>query len=201
MGRTRALLESYRSLGLVLLIVAAFAATIVASCGGGGGSSNGDLCDQCGDDPDGPCQPSGFVVPGATRPEPCPSAGEPGACVSRTLLCLRGATTSQRRCYPALANSSDHVDPFFRCDGEPPGPTLIPPSSTPTSTALTPTPAATPVCGNAIREGNEQCDSTDVGGATCESQGCDLPGGQLSCRLDCTFNFVTCAQGGFGCGL
>ncbi len=46
------------------------------------------------------------------------------------------------------------------------------------------------VCGNGVREGREDCDGTDLGGATCASEGCS--GGTLACNPDCTFDFASC---------
>jgi hypothetical protein len=46
------------------------------------------------------------------------------------------------------------------------------------------------VCGNNIKETGEQCDGSDLGGATCQSLG--YSGGTLSCRPDCTFNTSGC---------
>jgi len=53
------------------------------------------------------------------------------------------------------------------------------------------------VCGNGIIEGNEQCDSTDLNGATCENSG--YYGGTLTCNPDCTFNLSSCPNEGI-CG-
>ena len=44
---------------------------------------------------------------------------------------------------------------------------------------------ATPVCGNNIREGEEFCDGTDLGGKTCTDFP-DYPGGTLACLADCS---------------
>ena len=52
-----------------------------------------------------------------------------------------------------------------------------------------------PRCGNGVMEGEESCDGTDLGGATCESLG--RYGGDLACFSECTFDFSGC--GGF-CG-
>ena len=54
------------------------------------------------------------------------------------------------------------------------------------------------VCGNNIKEPGEQCDGTDLGGATCQSLG--YQGGTLSCNSDCTFNTSGCITGGGGGG-
>lgn len=54
------------------------------------------------------------------------------------------------------------------------------------------------VCGNNIKETGEQCDGSDLGGATCQSLG--YPGGTLSCRADCTFNTSGCTTAGGGGG-
>lgn len=53
-------------------------------------------------------------------------------------------------------------------------------------------------CGNGIQEGSEQCDGSDLGGATCVSLG--YAGGTLSCQADCTFNTSACTSGGGGGG-
>jgi hypothetical protein len=58
------------------------------------------------------------------------------------------------------------------------------------------------VCGNNIVEAGEQCDGTDLNGATCSSLG--LPGNNLSCRPSCEFNTDNCTvavNGGGGGGL
>lgn len=49
---------------------------------------------------------------------------------------------------------------------------------------------ANTVCGNNVREGGEQCDGTDLGGKTCQSQG--ACGGTLACNADCTLNTSAC---------
>jgi hypothetical protein len=54
------------------------------------------------------------------------------------------------------------------------------------------------VCGNNIKEGGEQCDGTDLGGATCQSLG--FSGGTLSCSASCNFNTSACISGGGGGG-
>jgi len=54
------------------------------------------------------------------------------------------------------------------------------------------------VCGNNIKETGEQCDGTDLGGATCRSLG--YQGGNLSCNPNCTFNTSNCTTGGGGGG-
>lgn len=46
------------------------------------------------------------------------------------------------------------------------------------------------ICGNNTKEGGEECDGPDFGGATCTSEGFD--GGTLSCNPDCTLNVSQC---------
>ncbi|MGH7964906.1 MAG: DUF4215 domain-containing protein, partial [Candidatus Binatia bacterium] len=46
-----------------------------------------------------------------------------------------------------------------------------------------------PICGNNRRQGREQCDGSDLGGATCPS------GDQPTCRGDCTLSCPTCGNG------
>lgn len=53
---------------------------------------------------------------------------------------------------------------------------------------------APPVCGDGAREGDEQCDGDDLGGATCDSQG--LPQGELACKGDCTLDSSGCTGEG-----
>lgn len=54
------------------------------------------------------------------------------------------------------------------------------------------------VCGNGIKEGGEQCDGSDLGGASCTTQG--FSGGTLSCSASCTFVTSACTSGGGGGG-
>jgi hypothetical protein len=55
-----------------------------------------------------------------------------------------------------------------------------------------------PICGNNIQETGEQCDGSDLGGASCVSQG--FSGGTLSCDAVCVFNTSSCTSGGGGGG-
>jgi len=48
------------------------------------------------------------------------------------------------------------------------------------------------VCGNGVREGGEQCDGSDLGGQTCQSQGYQQ--GTLACKSDCTFDTSGCSN-------
>ena len=54
------------------------------------------------------------------------------------------------------------------------------------------------VCGNAVVEGNEQCDGSNLGGQTCVGRGYD--GGTLGCNADCTFDTSSCTTDGGGGG-
>ena len=54
------------------------------------------------------------------------------------------------------------------------------------------------VCGNNIKEIDEQCDGTDLAGQSCLTRG--FSGGNLSCNTNCTFNTSTCTDGGGGGG-
>ncbi|MGM0597239.1 MAG: hypothetical protein ACQES9_09390 [Myxococcota bacterium] len=49
-------------------------------------------------------------------------------------------------------------------------------------------------CGNGIKDGNDQCDGDDLGGATCEDVGDgDFTGGTLGCNNeDCTYDTSEC---------
>jgi hypothetical protein len=63
---------------------------------------------------------------------------------------------------------------------------------------------ADPGCGNGIREADESCDGTDLGGQSCGSLGFD--GGILSCNPDCSLDTSGCTcndgdgDGYTGCG-
>lgn len=51
------------------------------------------------------------------------------------------------------------------------------------------------VCGDGHRDGTEQCDGADLGGASCLSvTGGFVRGGTLTCNADCTFNTDGCRQ-------
>lgn len=54
------------------------------------------------------------------------------------------------------------------------------------------------ICGNNIIEGTEECDGTDLGGATCADVGCSA--GTVSCTLSCTLDFSACTSCGPVCG-
>ncbi|OGY59460.1 MAG: hypothetical protein A3H06_01760 [Candidatus Colwellbacteria bacterium RIFCSPLOWO2_12_FULL_44_13] len=54
------------------------------------------------------------------------------------------------------------------------------------------------LCGNNLQETGEQCDGSDLNGASCTSQG--YASGNLSCNSNCTFNTSSCASGGGGGG-
>jgi len=55
-----------------------------------------------------------------------------------------------------------------------------------------------PVCGDGVKGGEEQCDGSDLGGATCASvlgAGYFLPPGKaLSCKSDCTLDTSSCTN-------
>lgn len=199
MVRTSRRGEEYRSLGALLLLMAVLAVGVVTSCGGGGGGSDGELCDQCGDSPDGPCQSTVLVDPNDPNAPECtrPVVTDPETGQCRVALaCRRKVDSGQRRCYPLVAVGGD-VDYQFRCDGSRPGGTPGPPPT------VTPTPEPTATaqqsCGNGAVEGTEQCDG-GVGNATCGTQGCTPPGGSLSCNpLTCKFDYSLCFSGGAGC--
>ena len=58
----------------------------------------------------------------------------------------------------------------------------------------TPVPTATPVCGNGVVEGDEQCDGADLDDNDCDFL-CDDepdPEGTLRCRPNCTYDFSGC---------
>lgn len=200
MARTAGRWQELRSFGLVLLAIGLLAGSVMTSCGGGGGGgSDGLLCDQCGDDPDGPCVPSITIFPDPANPNIPQCAGAPNADGSCTveLQCRRKVDSGQRRCYPVAAGGD--VDYQFRCDGSRPGGTPRPqPTATETPEAQPTSTPAPSTCNNQIIEGNEVCDGTALNNQTCETRGCSLGGGFLSCKVDCSgFNVINC--NGTGC--
>jgi len=58
---------------------------------------------------------------------------------------------------------------------------------------LTTNPGGGPVCGNGTQETGEDCDGSDLGGATCQSLGFDF--GSLACTGSCSFNTSGCQYG------
>ena len=58
--------------------------------------------------------------------------------------------------------------------------------------------ATVPGCGDGVIGTGEQCDGSNLGGASCSSQG--FSGGTLSCSSACTFNTSSCTSGGGGGG-
>ncbi len=52
--------------------------------------------------------------------------------------------------------------------------------------------STTVVCGDGTKNGGEQCDGSDLGGATCASRG--FYGGALSCNANCSFNTSQCTS-------
>lgn len=54
-------------------------------------------------------------------------------------------------------------------------------------------------CGDGARNGNEACDSSDLGGASCTSQGFDS--GTLSCSASCSLVTSACSSDGGGSGV
>lgn len=49
-----------------------------------------------------------------------------------------------------------------------------------------------PYCGNGVIDGGEQCDGSNLNGATCATQG--FSSGTLSCSSSCTFDTSSCAS-------
>lgn len=61
-------------------------------------------------------------------------------------------------------------------------------------------PPAEPVCGNDVIEKGEECDGSELGGATCANL--DLPGDELRCDDSCNFDPVRCNTcAGYPCGM
>jgi hypothetical protein len=52
--------------------------------------------------------------------------------------------------------------------------------------------ASETVCGDGVREGNEQCDVDDLGGETCASLGIGFAGGVLGCKQSCRLDIDEC---------
>ena len=59
------------------------------------------------------------------------------------------------------------------------------------TSGCTPFPAPPATCGNGTRDGSEQCDGPDLGGATCASLGF-TPDGTLACTAGCGFDTSGC---------
>ncbi len=53
-----------------------------------------------------------------------------------------------------------------------------------------------PECGNGVKETGEACDGSDLGGASCGSEGFYC--GSLSCSVSCTLNTASCVAGSCG---
>lgn len=67
-------------------------------------------------------------------------------------------------------NAACQVEPGWVCTGEPS--------------------VCVPSCGNGVWNPGEDCDGSDLNGATCQSVG--FAGGTLACRTDCSFNTSGC---------
>ena len=52
------------------------------------------------------------------------------------------------------------------------------------------------VCGDGVQEQEEACDSADLAGSTCQSEG--FAGGTARCNPDCTLDLTLCTQCGNG---
>src|SRR3989344_94678 len=50
------------------------------------------------------------------------------------------------------------------------------------------------VCGNGVQESGEECDGSDLAGATCSNQG--FTGGDISCNSSCEVDTSSCTAGG-----
>jgi hypothetical protein len=143
-----ALWREYRGFVVVILLVVGAGVAPLTSCGDGEGDSSGGLCEQCGDDPDGPCQgesgiPDFQVAAGSDDAERL--CDDPAMGCTVTLSCLRRLGSSQRRCYPFAA------DPLFECEGDRANPATNTPvptrTPTPSPTPTGPTPTVTPNTG------------------------------------------------------
>lgn len=69
---------------------------------------------------------------------------------------------------------------------------------TTTGGGMTGTGGTVPVtCGNGVIDAGEDCDGSDLGGATCASATMNaFPSGFLSCTASCTFDLSLCSSGG-----
>jgi len=135
--RTRESGKRAFSLWLPLRALALASAVALVSCGGGGGDSDGTLCQQCGDDPDGPCLPEQFLEGGPPAAALCVD----GPSCTVPLFCLRKLGSSQRRCFPGRQGSGS-AEPSFECDGSRPNTEIR-------------------ICGNGTVESDEDCDGDD----------------------------------------
>ena len=75
---------------------------------------------------------------------------------------------------------------------------LIPLVTLASATTLTVTIQSAGICGNNVKESGESCDGSDLGGASCTSQG--FSSGILSCTASCTFNTNSCSTTSSGGG-
>jgi hypothetical protein len=93
---------------------------------------------------------------------------------------------------PTAARTVDGVTPSSLSSSTP---------GTSATRAATPTPATTPVCGNGILEGDEECDKNVIDNSSCFEDVCTCEdfcadaGGTLSCNANCTVNFSKCTAG------
>ena len=57
------------------------------------------------------------------------------------------------------------------------------------------------LCGNGVRDGNEECEGGDLGGASCETVEGAYTGGTLKCSARCVFDTTECILPGCGDGI
>src|SRR5947207_11767185 len=55
-------------------------------------------------------------------------------------------------------------------------------------------PRARAVCGDGVRDGDEACDGTDLGGESCLTVTGFVHGGTLACKPDCTLDTTDCRR-------
>jgi hypothetical protein len=125
------------------------------------------------------------------RPSPTVTAGPIGIVATPTATLVAETPMPTRTRRPRRTPRSSETSTPTANDPTPTGATIP-----------TPSPTSTPVCGNGIVEGDEQCDGRaydtdscieDV--CTCDDF-CDDAGGRLACRRDCTIDFSGCTAGG-----
>ncbi|MDY0004154.1 MAG: DUF4215 domain-containing protein, partial [Polyangia bacterium] len=104
----------------------------------------------------------------------------------RSYVCGDGLVEGEEQCDDG--NSSDldgcgascQVEAGWACEGEPS--------------------VCQRVCGNGVINPGEDCDTSELGGATCDSLGLGFVGGTLGCAANCTFNTSQCLSPDCGNG-